>query len=206
MLFMCECHLSTSAYSSDSSEPIIASLKKDISQRLAQMRVYAAMLAVRPAWGTWQRIRVCVVFHLWLVNFTNQCKNFTQADTRTQSKEVGRLLVAQRSFALARQWALLHNVTEHEIEENFILSLLDSGDTLRVSRELKRSLACCKLNVVFLGPPSSRDASVIVTAGDCLLSSPSRDRCAQRALCRQFYVSANGRSAAGGPALVLRET
>lgn len=136
MLYASQCHLEGLAHSSwYSTTPLTAvppraswgkvaatsldqpALLKDIpgllvqiSDRLEKMRVYAQMLGVLPAWRRWQAI---------------------EEETATNPKSVVRKLIDSHAFAVARRWAVLHGVSENEIEENYLLNLLDTdGRTL----------------------------------------------------------------------------
>lgn len=112
----------------------VKQLLSKVSHKLPRMRVYAQMLArcVRAVngddepsadsgrmvnrWKFWQDI---------------------ESETEQNPTAVVEVLTDAREFALARRWAILHDVSEAEIDQNYLLSLLLTGDTVRAHQVLE---------------------------------------------------------------------
>lgn len=108
----------------------IDELLGEVSHRLPRMRVYAQMLArcLRTLHGDeagrhpQEAGRVTNRWQFW--------QDIEAETTHNPTAVVGALTQA-REFALARRWAVLHDVSEAEIDQNYLLSLLLTGDTVR---------------------------------------------------------------------------
>lgn len=122
----------------------------EICRQLERMQVYAEMLRLYPGLGSWRDIA-------------------EQSDRG--EKGVVRELVDSHDFDLARRWAALHGVDEDEIEENYVLMLLDGDEPLRAIQVLDAMEPTVAASVAEVLLPQCRWLPAIVLLVRFLLQS-----------------------------------
>lgn len=113
MLTMCKLHFDQKQAPEGKSE--VGPLAASVAEQLSRLEVYAEVLQYLPSLNTWQEVM--------------------RISLEDPDKIVRGLIDAQR-FDLGRRWCTLHSVAESEIEQNFLLNLLDDDETLRAHQVL----------------------------------------------------------------------
>jgi zinc finger FYVE domain-containing protein 26 len=93
----------------------LESVQGKVDDLLDRMKVYAEILRLHAEWETWEAI---------------------ERDSQEHPNEIKSKLVGGQEFGLARRWATLHGVVVTEIEQNYLLLLLDTDDLLEAQRVL----------------------------------------------------------------------
>ena len=90
-----------------------AAVSDRIDVMFEKLKVYAEILRLHSGWQNWQQV---------------------EFESGKNPRNVKNKLVEAQDFGLARRWAALHGVAESEIEQNYLLVLLDTNETIEAQQ------------------------------------------------------------------------
>lgn len=111
-LNQCKAHLGLPEYSDDLEA---AAVRDKVANQVSRLQVYSEILQHHRTLGTWKDV---------------------MRESVDSPQVVVRRLIDSQHFDLARRWANLHDVAETEIEQNYLLMLLDMDESLKAHQVL----------------------------------------------------------------------
>ena len=122
-LNQCKAHLGLPEYSDDLEA---AAVRDKVANQVSRLQVYSEILQHHRTLGTWKDV---------------------MRESVDSPQVVVRRLIDSQHFDLARRWANLHDVAETEIEQNYLLMLLDMDESLKAHQVLSEMVDDVAVNV-----------------------------------------------------------